>query len=854
MSTPCRLPIATSSLGLILVLLGFAATSASALGEHGWIPNRGQWDGAVTFLARGNGVDVYLTEDSVILDVFDEATALRLPLSSLIDPASAEPREPAVTRLNFFLGDDPSRWATNVPTYGEVVLRDGGAGDELWLRAERNALFYHHVSSGGAGATAPRPLLEGCEGAEALPAVTNGAVVIRVGDTYLEDIPLDDISLEDISLENVSVEGTSLQDISLEDSMSEGTSVGNDEWTNTPPDPLARGPLPYERVISWRPGGGGSIPPPDDGSEDPDEPDDRQGEISRLLYSTYLGGWDNDRAHALLIDSESLPVLAGYTRSSNFPATPGSYDTSHNGDYDCHVCKFNGNGSELLWATFLGGSLEDRVFAIHQDEAGDLVISGHTYSANFPATTGAFDRTLGGPRDAYAAKLNSTGSVLYWCTYLGGDNYDRSWDMNLDSEGRPILSGDTQSQDFPTTPDSFQPFPTPGSSFSEGFSTKLRADGSGLVWSTYLGGSGLDGVKFMDMGDDDAPVLCGSTTSSDFPSTLGAYDETWNGIYDVFVTKLSSDGRSLVYSTFLGGTGSDFGEVIVAVPSGDVILTGSTQSTNFPTTDHAFDRTHNGLRDAFVARLSAAGDSLRFSTYVGGSGDDEPWALTVDGQGSPYFSGYVQSVDFPTTNDAFDFTHNGLQDANLTKLDPSGSSLVYSTYFGGVDLDGGWELVMHPSGHPVLTGPTASPDFPTTSGAYDQTHNGGRDVFLAEFEIRDPTGIPEIPEPPPGSQDTRASRDDIFLSVAPNPFFETVDVRFSLPTTRAIDARIIDASGRLVAPLFRGDLASGDHAVSWNGRDERGRPAPAGVYWVRVRVGTAQTSEQTFEERIVLIR
>ena len=907
-----------------------------ALGERGWIPNHGQFDDAVEYMARGNGVDVYLTEDALVLDVWDESTALRLPLSVEVAGGTAEPQGVSTTHLNYFLGDDPSKWAANVPVYTDVVLRDDRTGDELRLRAERGALLYRLTSAAGANAASTPLLLEACEGCEVVSTATDGGILIRIGDTVLEDRPLRDGKLG-----------------------SDGLAAGLGGAAG-PGGAAARGPLEYERFISWHPDGGGTVPPHDDGSgddsdgdgdndDDPDGgggPDDQRGDVSRLLYSTYIGGWDHDRAHALVIDSEELPILAGYTRSSNFPVTSGGYDTSHNGDYDCHVCKFNSDGTELLWATFIGGSLEDRVFAIHQDAAGDLVISGHTYSANFPTTAGAHDRTLGGARDAYVAKLNSTGSVLRWSTYLGGSNVDRAWDMNLDSQGRPVLSGDTSSQDFPTTPGSFQPFYSPETTFSEGFSTKLTANGSGIVWSTFLGGAASDWVKFMDMAEDDSPVLFGTTFSSNFPTTPGAYNETWSTLYDAFVTKLSPDGRHLVFSTYIGGSGSDWGEVIVVLPSGDAMLTGATQSTDFPTTDHAFDRTHNGGKDGWVARLNAAGDSLMFSTYVGGNGDDEPWALTVNADGSPIFSGYVQSTNFPVTSDAFDLTHNGLQDANLTALDPSGSSLIYSTYFGGSDLDGGWELVMHPNGHPILTGPTGSPDFPTTSGAYDETHNGGRDVFLAEFELREPSGLPDIidgesgsPWTPdgtdsPGTPSASGMGNRIALRAQPNPFFESVDVRIWLSNARSVDVgsvdvgtvdvgtvdvgtvdvgtpdvgtpdvgavdvgtpdvgtpdvgtpdegtvdvgtvdaratdprnagaraldtqvvdvQVVDATGRRIAGLFHGQLSAGPHTLRWNGRDQRDRAVPAGVYWVRVRLFDGKSSPQTAEERVVLLR
>lgn len=799
---------------LLVAILAIAASTsdAQAFGDGGLVPNYGQFDDQVRFGARGNGVDVYLTDGAVVLDVWDQANAVRLPLPWRgTDHLSVEPLERLETRLNYFLGDDPSRWAADVPVYAEVVVRDAQSGNELWLRPEADALLYRWVApaSGSMGANGGEPRDMGFR----LTARCEGAVVSKLGE----------------------------RDISMR--------VGERTLRDVPSFAHAGGA--YDRAIVWgeQPSKtrGGDLGP---GAEERDSAGLRRADNpSSVVYSTYIGGSDHDRAHALLVDDAGSPILGGYTRSNNFPATAGSYDPTSNGGYDAHVCKFNSDGTVLLWATFVGGGLEDRVFAIHEAGNGDLVISGHTYSTNFPTTTNAFDRTLGGTRDAYAAKLNGTGSALLWSTYLGGSLDDRSWDMNLDSLGRPVLSGDTFSSDFPTTPGVFQPTFPGAASWSDGFVTKLKADGTGLVWSTFLGGTFVDYVKFMAMGTDDSPFLCGATTSSNFPSTPGSFDPSHNGGNDVFVVKMTPDGSGITYGTFLGGTGSDLGEVIVADVSGDVVLTGSTTSTDFPTTSGAYDTSYNGVKDAFVTRLDAAGETLVYSTYVGGSGDDEPWSLVVDPDGAPIFSGYVQSVDFPTTVAAFDQSHNGLQDANITQLDPTGSSLLYSSYFGGSDLDGGWELALHPTGNPVLTGPTGSPDFPTTPGAYDTTHNGGRDVFLTLFLIRDPSSTPGTPP----------FQGDAALRAWPNPFARSVEVRLSVPRAGRAEAQVVDVSGRQVARLFDGRLSAGDHVLHWDGRDVDGRAMASGMYWVRVLLEddlahAHGTTTRSMEQRVVLVR
>lgn len=586
-------------------------------------------------------------------------------------------------------------------------------------------------------------------------------------------------------------------------------------------------------VLRWRPPTG-DVPDVRDGADNP----------ATLSYSTLIGGGINDRAHALTFDSTGNPILAGYTQSGNFPSTSGSYDPTHNGGYDCHICKFSIDGTTLLWATFVGGSLEDRVFAIHPASAGNLIFSGHTYSANFPTTVLAYDRTLGGIRDAYVGKLSANGDALLWCTYLGGAEEDRSWDMAIDDLDRPILAGDTGSVDFPVTPGAFDE--TFSGTLDEGFVTKVAANGRSLVWSTLLGGTSVDYVKFMSLGPDQQPVLTGATSSANFPTTPGAFDETYNNAQDCFVAKLDADGDSLIFGTFLGGTSTDLGEVIVTHPSGDYVLTGSTTSVNFPATSGAYDTSHNGVKDAFITRLTASGDSLVYSTYFGGSGDDEPWALTLDLDGGPIFSGYVESVDFPTSIDAFDLTHNGLQDANITQLDPLGASIRYSTYFGGSDLDGGWELALDGTGNPILTGPTGSPNFPTTPGVYDTSHNGGRDVFLARFDIAAPSSVPEDLGTPNA------------LSCGPNPFSDQTDLRLQLTESGPVRVLVLDATGRRLATLLDASLEPGAHSFTWDGRDARGRRLPAGAYWIRaerpsVRAAATRAESTLGQRRVILV-
>jgi hypothetical protein len=327
-----------------------------------------------------------------------------------------------------------------------------------------------------------------------------------------------------------------------------------------------------------------------------------------------------------------------------------------------------------------------------------------------------------------AALANETD--LVWSTFLGGNGEDYGRSLVLDLSGIPVVTGQTESSDFPTTPGAYD---QGHNGNSDVFVARLSASGDSLLWSTFLGGGGEDVGRSLVLDLSGNPVVTGYTSSSDFPTTPGAYDQTHNGQYDVFVARLSASGDSLLWSTFLGASGFDYGLSLVLDLSGHPVIAGDTRSSDFPTTPGAYDQTHNGLRDVFVARLSVSGDSLLGSTFLGGSDLDYGNSLVLDLSGHPVVAGVTQSSDFPTIPGAYDQGHNGGRDVFVARFSVSGDSLLGSTFLGGSDNDLGYSLVLDLSGHPVVAGETQSSDFPTTPGAYDQGHNGGRDVFVARF-------------------------------------------------------------------------------------------------------------------------
>lgn len=264
--------------------------------------------------------------------------------------------------------------------------------------------------------------------------------------------------------------------------------------------------------------------------------------------------------------------------------------------------------------------------------------------------------------------------------------------------------------------------------------TKLNPSGTGVVYSTFLGGSGDDCGNAIAVDGLGNAYLTGRTGSSNFPTTSGAFDTSWNGSNDVFVTKLNPSGTALVYSTYLGGGDSDEGTGIAIDGSGNAYITGDTRSTDFPTNSSAFDTSYHDWGDVFVSKLNANGTALVYSTYLGGGYSEYGYGIAVDGSGNAYITGRTYSTNFPTTSNAFDTSWNGGDtDVFVTKLNPSGSALVYSTYLGGEGIDGGYGIAIDGSGNAYINGATSSSDFPTTSGAFSNSFNGFDDVFVTKL-------------------------------------------------------------------------------------------------------------------------
>ncbi len=404
----------------------------------------------------------------------------------------------------------------------------------------------------------------------------------------------------------------------------------------------------------------------------------------------------------------------------------------------------------LAYSTYLGGIGFDLGISIAVDEQGNAYVAGDTLSTAFPTTPGAFQSENAGDEDVFVAKLDPAGSALVYSTYLGGTALDFADDIAVDGQGNAYVGGGSESTDFPTTRGAFQatdPDPTAGDAGDEGFVTKLAPSGSALVYSTYLGGpGGEDSINGIAVDKGGNAYVAGAGCTSDYPTTPGAFQATDptpgpcnpadsrpdhnTGL----VSKLNPSGSALVYSTYLGGKHGFVNINGMTIDStGNAYLTGPADG-DFPTTPGAFQAKNPAPgTDAFVTKLNAAGSALVYSTFLGGNSTDEGGiGVGVDRNGFTYVAGRTGSTDFPTTPGAYDTTLSGEDDAFVTKLNTSGSALVYSTLLGGNGIDEPhFSVPIGGNGRAYVAGFTTSTDFPTTLGVPQPAYGGGSaDAFV----------------------------------------------------------------------------------------------------------------------------
>ncbi len=761
-------------------------------------PNLGQSDSRVKFLSRGPGYMLFLTDDEAVLEMHASAptlskrgeaisNGLRAKLQPRSWPPSPRGNESkagrgAVVRIalkgaaqapqiggvdqmagrsNYFIGNDPKKWHTDVPNYAGVELTNVYPGiDLIYHGTEQARLEYDFRLAPGADPNAIRLAFKGIH---KLSLDQRGNLLVSVGDQKLiEPAPA----------------------IYQESGGRRRTIAGG--WKLRGAHEASFQVAAYDRS--------------------------RPVVIDPLIFSTYLGGsgscdtidtfaiCNGDTGSVHYVDSSGNAYLSGTTYSTDFPTTTGAFQTVNhaaaNKTDNVFVTKLNSTGTGLIYSTYLGGNgggcfsgfcLGDSGNIDHVDSSGDVFITGTAYSTNFPTTTGAFQTVNhaagNNASNVFVTKLNSTGSGLVYSTYLGGSGVcimpgecfgDLAFIAFVDSSGNAYVSGEAFSTDFPTTAGAFQTVNHGATNHTSNvFVTKLNSSGTELTYSTYLGGSGScvsgtcsgDGGFSSYVDGSGNAYVSGDAYSPDFPTTTGAFQTVnhadGNHTTNVFATKLNSTGTALIYSTYLGGSGScdsfggcdgDSGGIDYVDPMGNAYLSGQGYSTDFPTSTGAFQTTNKGAGNSgptanvFATKLNSTGTALIYSTYLGGSGvcittdvclGDLGNIDSVDSSGNAYLSGGTYSADFPTTTGAFQTVNHGADNQTdnvfATKLNSTGSELIYSTYLGGSGVcstpgdcfgDNGGINYVDSGGNAYLSGTAYSTDFPTTAGAFQAVNHG----------------------------------------------------------------------------------------------------------------------------------
>jgi len=449
--------------------------------------------------------------------------------------------------------------------------------------------------------------------------------------------------------------------------------------------------------------------------------------IDPIVYATYLGGDMDDITTSIKVDGSGCAYICGHTDSVNFPTKAGAYNVSKNGGHDGFVTKLSADGRSLVFSTFIGGSGYDSTESLFVDEEGDVYLGGFTRSPDFPSTTGAFQTENGGSLwswDGFVCKLSSMGNSLLYSTYFGGYENDYILAITADDMGCAYFTGHTATDNFTITDGAFQT--TYGGGDTDAFVCKLNTTGAALVYLTYLGGTDSEEGKGIVLDPVGCAYVCGDTTSTGFPVTGGAFQTRMRGEVDAFVTKLRADGSDLVYSTHLGGRAIQRGNAIVLDPNKRAIVVGYTWSVDFPTTSGAYQTSlRSNDYDAFVTILSPDGTRLFASTLLGGELGDFAYGVDLDPDQTVLLCGWTLSRRFPTTPGAAQTTFGNINDGFASKLSADLKKLIYSTYLGGNQDDYAFGIVAMDTYRVYVGGCTRSTDFPVTSDAFQDRFGGG---------------------------------------------------------------------------------------------------------------------------------
>ncbi|MEG4960200.1 DUF7948 domain-containing protein, partial [Microcoleus sp. K4-C2] len=648
-----------------------------------FIANAGQTDPNVKFQVKGAGHSIFFTPNEIAFLAFQppnepgsQPTNSSIVRSSL---ANSNPN-PTISGLeqlpgvaNFLVGEDSSQWQTNVPTFKGVVYQNVYQGIDRVFKGTEGQLKSEFLVAPFAD---PSQIRMNYSGVNDIRLRDDGALILEtpLGE-LIDNAP---IVYQDINGQRVNVPAA----YNLLGNGQVNFSLGYFDRTQ----PLVIDPV--------------------------------------LAYSTYLGGSTYDAANRMTVDSTGAAYIIG-TTVNNFTTTPGAFQTTPGGQADFLVTKINPQGTALVYSTYIGGIGNEYGFGIAVDSQGNTYLTGQV-DPGYPTTPGSFQPTA--PNyTAAVTKLNAAGNALVYSTFLGTSTSGALGNgIAVDSNGNAYVTGLT-GDGFPTANASQ---PQIGGDI-DAFITKVNPAGSALVYSTYLGGSGREDAQAIAIDNNGNAYITGLTYSTNLPVTNPGQSTLGGGVYDAFVSKYDANGAR-IYSTYLGGSGDEKGADIAVNSAGIAYVVGITSSTNFPTAVPIQATNGGGANDAFVSLLVPSGSSFLYSTYLGGSGDDNGHRITVDSANNVYVTGDTTSTNFPTKN-AIQSVSGGGKDAFVTKINASGSALVDSTYLGGSGDDYGNGIAVDTAGGIYVAGGTNSTNLPIANPLQAANGGGDSDAFITKI-------------------------------------------------------------------------------------------------------------------------
>lgn len=655
-------------------------------------PNRGQSSSPVRFLAHSPDYTVFFTDRAVVLaplscpsNTAASSCWVRMKLAATPLKVRGATRVPGVS--NYLLGNHRQDWRTGIPHFGRVVYRNVDPGIRLAFYGNPDQLEYDFLVSPHANPGRIRLAFDSLRGALRFRLTSRGSVE---GQTPAGRLLL-------------------LQPVAYQED-ARGKRVRVSSRYALDGDGCVR--IELGRYDASRP----LVIDPS------------------IVFSTYLGGSGGDSATAVAVDSTGVYVTGG-TSSANFPLSPSGttpYQKTIGGSSDAFISKLNPSGTALIFSTYVGGTKFDKGTAIAIDGKGDVFVAGNTSSTNFPTTSGVFQSTYkgSGNSEVFVLELASSGATLTYSTYLGGSGGDFAAGIALDSAGDAYVAGSTASANFPVA----NAIQKSLAGASDAFVAKLNASGASLDYSTYLGGSQADAATAIAVDPAGEAIVAGYTFSTDFP-VEAPLQPAAGGAGDGFVAKINAAGSALVYSTYFGGSGEDRVLAVATDSAGDAYVAGVTKSPNLLTTSGVLQPAPGGSSttgDGFVAKLNPSGSQALYSTYLGGSGDDQANGIAVDSAGDAFVTGSTTSPDFHTVNPLQSAIDQGgcagagpcASNAFLAVVNPQATGFVYSTYLGGSGPDYGEAVALDASGNAYLAGVTNSSNFPATGGAFQPVYGG----------------------------------------------------------------------------------------------------------------------------------